>query len=375
MTENTTRPASPPSRDPLREIGVAAAALAEDAIKRVLIVDDEPTIRLALGKFLRSRGYEVDLAESGADAIALLREHKFALLICDLRMPGMSGLEVVPQAIAQDPDLGIIMLTAVNDASAATEALSSGAFDYLTKPVELNELQAAVERAMQRRTRGMERRAVDRLIRREVEIRTAELEREKEALRAMTVDVAETLINAMEAKDLYLRGHSHRVAELSAAIARELGFGEKLIDEIHLAARLHDIGKIGIREEVLHKAGALTEEEFNHVKDHVRIGVEILTPLRHLGDALRYIHDHHEHWDGTGYPRQLRGESISLGGRVLTAADAFDALTSKRAYREPMSAAASLDYLSTQAGRLLEPRMFNSLAAVVQKGIPGIPRP
>lgn len=375
MTENTTRPASPPSRDPLREIGVAAAALAEDAIKRVLIVDDEPTIRLALGKFLRSRGYEVDLAESGASAVALLREHKFALLICDLRMPGMSGLEVVPQAIAQDPDLGIIMLTAVNDASAATEALSSGAFDYLTKPVELNELQAAVERAMQRRTRGMERRAVDRLIRREVEIRTAELEREKEALRAMTVDVAETLINAMEAKDLYLRGHSHRVAELSAAIARELGFGEKLIDEIHLAARLHDIGKIGIREEVLHKAGALTEEEFNHVKDHVRIGVEILTPLRHLGDALRYIHDHHEHWNGTGYPRQLRGESISLGGRVLTAADAFDALTSKRAYREPMSAAASLDYLSTQAGRLLEPRMFNSLAAVVQKGIPGIPRP
>src|SRR5690606_13791486 len=120
---------------------------------------------------------------------------------------------------------------AVNDASAATEALSSGAFDYLTKPVELNELQAAGERAMQRRTRGMERRAVDRLMRREVEIRTAGLEREKEALRAMTVDVAETLINAMEAKDLYLRGHSHRVAEVSAAIARELAFGEKLIDE------------------------------------------------------------------------------------------------------------------------------------------------
>jgi response regulator RpfG family c-di-GMP phosphodiesterase len=286
----------------------------------------------------------------------------------------MSGLEILPQALARDPDLGIIMLTAVNDATTATEALSSGAFDYLTKPVELADLQAALERALSRRTRGMERRAVDRLIREEVSARTAELEKEKEALRDMTVNIAETLINAMEAKDEYLRGHSHRVADLAAAIATELGIASEIIDTIHVAGRLHDIGKIGIRETVLNKAGPLTPEEFEHVKDHVRIGIEILTPLRHLGSALRYIHDHHEHWDGSGYPRGLSGNDISLGGRVLTAADAFDALTSQRAYREPMTAAASLDYLRTQAGRLLEPRMFEALAEVIAAAPPGLHR-
>ena len=355
----------------LRAIDRAAAALADDSVKRVLIVDDEETIRLALGRFLRNRGYEVDLAPSGQHAIELLNERKYAVMLCDLRMPGMSGLEILPQALAREPDLGVIMLTAVNDAGTATEALSSGAFDYLTKPVELADLQNALERALSRRTRGMERRAVDRLIREEVAIRTAELEQEKEALRDMTVNIAETLINAMEAKDVYLRGHSHRVADLSAAIARQLGISDPIIDSIHLAGRLHDIGKIGIREAVLNKAGPLTAEEFEHVKDHVRIGIEILSPLRHLGSSLRFIHDHHEHWDGSGYPRGLSGEEISLGGRILTAADSFDALTSQRAYRDPMTARASLDYLRTQSGRLLEPRMYGALVEVVNTGFPG----
>jgi putative two-component system response regulator len=235
------------------------------------------------------------------------------------------------------------------------------------------DLQAAVERAMQRRTRGMERRAVDRLIRQEVAARTAELEAEKEALRDMTVDIAETLINAMEAKDVYLRGHSHRVADLAAAIGREIGLDDETVDLVHLGGRLHDVGKIGIREVILNKAGPLTPSEFAHVQDHVRIGIEILTPLRHLGPALVFIHDHHEHWDGTGYPRALAGEDISLGGRILTTADAFDALTSKRAYREPMSASTSLDYLRTQAGRLLEPRLYDALVAVIHAGLPGLP--
>jgi len=365
-SSTTARSGSEP--DPLGAIDRAAAALADDSVKRVLIIDDEETIRLALGRFLRSRGYDVDVAASGNAAIGFLDTRKYAVMLCDLRMPGMTGLEVLPQALARDPDLGIIMLTAVNDATSATEALSSGAFDYLTKPVELADLQAAVERALSRRTRGMERRAVDRLIREEVAARTVELEQEKEALRGMTVDIAETLINAMEAKDVYLRGHSHRVALLATAIARQLGFDQSIIDAVHVAGRLHDIGKIGIREAVLNKAGPLSPEEFEHVKDHVRIGIEILTPLRHLGSSLRFIHDHHEHWDGSGYPRSLGREDISLGGRILTAADAFDALTSKRAYREPMTASASLDYLRTQSGRLLEPRMYGALVQVITSG-------
>lgn len=361
--------------DPVGAIEAAGAALVDDTLRRILVVDDESTIRLALSRFLRTRGYEVELAESGTAALALLAQQRFSLMLCDLRMPGVSGLDVVPQALAQDPHLGIIMLTAVNDAQSATEALSNGAFDYLTKPVELTDLEAAVNRAAARRTRAMERQAVDRLIREEVSARTIELEREKGALRQLTVSIAETLINAMEAKDVYLRGHSHRVAVLAAAIATELGLGQDTVERIQQAGRLHDVGKIGIREAVLNKPGPLTTEEFAHVKDHVRIGLEILSPLRHLGDALLYIRDHHEHWDGKGYPFQRSGAEITLGGRILTAADAFDALTSKRAYRDPMSVRGTVDYLRGQAGALLDPTVCEALIGVIQRGeTPGIPR-
>ena len=364
-----------PVHDPIVAIEAAGAALAQDSVRRILVVDDEATIRLALSRFLRTRGFEVELADSGAAALEMLARDRFSLMLCDLRMPGISGLDVVPRALALDTELGIIMLTAVNDAASATEALSGGAFDYLTKPVELPDLQAAVERAMIRRVRNVERRAVDRLIREEVALRTDQIEREKEALRRMTVSVAETLINAMEAKDMYLRGHSHRVADIAAAIAMHIELEAAAVDAIHTAGRLHDVGKIGIREVVLNKPGPLTHEEFAHVKDHVRIGLDILSPLRHLGDSLLYIRDHHEHWDGSGYPFGRTAEDITIGGRILTAADAFDALTSQRAYRDPMTAATTLDYLHTQAGRLLEPRMYDALNAVVRGGtVKGIPR-
>ena len=269
------------------EIDAAAAAMADDELRRVLVVDDELTIRLALSRFLRSRGYEVETAESGTLAIQILRANRFALMICDVRMPGVSGLDVVPRALEVDPDMGIVMLTAVNDATSATDALSSGAFDYLTKPVELTDLQASVERALAKRLRSMERRAVDRLIREEVAARTIDLEREKSALRALTVSIAETLINAMEAKDVYLRGHSHRVSELGAAVAAELGLSMQEQEYVRTAGRLHDVGKIGISEEILNKAGPLTVEEFAHIKGHVRIGMDILAPLQHLGPGAR----------------------------------------------------------------------------------------
>ena len=364
-----------PATDTLLAIDARATALADDALRRILVVDDELTIRIALSRFLKTRGFEVETADSGDAALEALRASRFSLMVCDLRMPGTSGLTVVPRALEIDHDLGIIMLTAVNDATSATDALSSGAFDYLTKPVELMDLQAAVERALLRRLRAMERRAVDRLIREEVAARTIDLEREKGALRALTVSVAETLINAMEAKDVYLRGHSHRVAEVGAAVAIELGLTGADVESVRIAGRLHDVGKIGIREAVLNKDGPLTDDEFAHVKDHVRIGMDILAPLQHLGSALGFIQDHHEHWDGKGYPRGVAGEAITLGGRILTAADAFDALTSKRAYRDPMSPSATLDYLRTQTGRLLDPRAYDALGAVIRRGdIPGIPR-
>jgi HD-GYP domain-containing protein (c-di-GMP phosphodiesterase class II) len=178
----------------------------------------------------------------------------------------------------------------------------------------------------------------------------------------------ETLINAMEAKDIYLRGHSQRVAALGASIADQLGLDPDTVENVRMAGRIHDVGKIGIREEILNKPGKLTPDEFAHIKDHVRIGMEILAPLKHIGAALRFVHDHHEHHDGTGYPRGLKDEQISIGGKILVAADAFDALTSKRAYREPLTQEDTLKLLEQHVNRLLDPRVFAALKSVVGRG-------
>jgi response regulator RpfG family c-di-GMP phosphodiesterase len=333
----------------------------------VLVVDDEETIRIALGKFLRNRGFVVTTAGSGAEALERLQGHAFQVLLCDVRMPRMNGIEVVGSALEIDPHLAVIMLTAVNDAPTATEALARGAADYLIKPVELADLHQAVRRALQRREQQLEKQRVERRIREEVSQRTAELEREKLSLRNLTVGIAETLINAMEAKDVYLRGHSQRVAEFGSQIAAHLGLSSDLVDAVHLAGRLHDVGKIGIREEVLNKPARLTDEEFSHIKDHVRIGIEILAPLQHLGIVLEFVHDHHEHMDGSGYPRGRHGDEISIGGRILTASDAFDALTSKRAYRDPMTPDEALAHLGRDVGDFLDPAVYDALQQVVRR--------
>jgi len=237
------------------------------------------------------------------------------------------------------------------------------------KPVELADLQQAVDRALRKRDELIDLRRVDMLIREEVALRTAELEMEKESLRLMSVSIAETLINAMEAKDLYLRGHSQRVAELAGHLAEELGLDETTCEDLRVAGRLHDVGKIGIREAILNKPDRLTLEEFEHVKRHVQIGLDILAPLFHIKNPLHYVKHHHERWDGAGYPQGLAGEDIPMGARILCAADTFDALTSKRAYREPLAPVAALEHLRIDSGKQFDPSVYDALVRVILKRV------
>jgi putative nucleotidyltransferase with HDIG domain len=334
---------------------------------RILVVEDEEAVRGAFHRFLRSRGYDVQVAESAEAGLEALASERFTVALFDIHLPGMTGIEAVPAALTTDPELAIVMLTAVDDAMTATAAIGRGAIDYLVKPIELADLESAVKRAVHRRTLHIEQQRVERMIREEVVLRTAELEKEKQALRELTMSIARSLINAMEAKDLYLRGHSHRVAELGASIAEELGLDADTVEHVRLAGQLHDVGKIGIRESVLNKPDKLTVQEFEHVKDHVRMGMEILAPLTHLDRVLGFVHDHHEHWDGGGYPRGLKGQAISIGGRILAAADAFDAVTSRRAYREALTQGAAIEYLKTHVGTLLDPSVYAALKSVVER--------
>jgi putative two-component system response regulator len=334
---------------------------------QILVVDDEEPIRSALKKFLTQQQFEVYAAGTGEEALEQLRRHRIALMLCDIRMPGTSGVDLVPQAIEAEPDLAILMLTAVNDATSAALCMQRGAMDYLTKPIELADLGRAVQRALRRRELQLENRQLNQWLKEEVTTRSAELHRERMKLERISIATLEALVNALEAKDPYMRGHSARVADLSATIANQLGLPEEQVETIRVAGRLHDIGKIGTRESVLNKQGALTPEEFEHVKQHVVIGSQILAPLAHLGNIIPAVRGHHERWDGSGYPDALRGDEIPLAARIIGAAEVFDALSTSRAYQEKMTAEQAVTRLADLSGSVVDPKVYEALAAVVAR--------
>jgi putative nucleotidyltransferase with HDIG domain len=197
--------------------------------------------------------------------------------------------------------------------------------------------------------------------------RTADLERERANLQQVAVATLEALVNALEAKDPYLRGHSARVADMAASVAAELKLSDDEIDAVRTAGRLHDIGKIGVREEIITKQGPLTDPEFEEVKRHTTIGAEILAPLLHLGPVIEYVRNHHERWDGKGYPDGLKGEAIPLGARIIGTVEIYDALATSRSYQEKMSPELAVERLGDLAGTVLDPKVLRALRSVVAR--------
>src|SRR5436305_2592238 len=332
---------------------------------QILVVDDEEPIRNALKKFLQQQQFDVYAAGSGDEALQQLKRHRIALMLCDIRMPGTSGVDLVPAAIEIEPELAILMLTAVNDATSAALCMQRGAMDYLTKPIELADLGRAVQRALKRREMLLENRQLNQWLKEQVTTQSAELQHARMKLERLSIATLEALVNALEAKDPYMRGHSARVADLSATIAHELGMSDEDVEHVRVAGRLHDIGKIGTRESVLNKQGALAAEEFEHVKQHVLIGSQILAPLSHLGDIMPAVRAHHERWDGTGYPDGLRGEAIPLAARIIAAVEVYDALSTSRAYQEKMTAEHAVQRMADLSGTVLDPAVYDALATIV----------
>lgn len=332
----------------------------------VLVVDDEEPIRTALRKFLTQQGYEVATAADGREALAVLHRQKVACMLLDVRLPGVSGVDLVPQIMEMEPNLALLMLTAVNDATSAALCMQRGAMDYLTKPIELNELAKAIQRALRRRATILEQQNLNQWLKEEVAVRSAEVRSERAKLERLSVATLEALVNALEAKDPYLRGHSARVADLSASVASEMGLPDEQVEAMRMAGRLHDIGKIGIREEVLNKQGPLTSEEYEQVKQHVVIGSQILAPLAHLKDIIAIVRSHHERWDGQGYPDRLEGENIPIGARILGAAEIYDALTTSRPYQEKMTPELAVERMRDLVDTALDPKVHDALETVVR---------
>lgn len=331
----------------------------------VLVVDDEESIRNALSRFLTGQGFEVSLASTGEEALEVLRRRKITCMLLDVNLPGLSGIDLVPRVMEAEPDIALLMLTAVNDATAAALCMQRGALDYLTKPIDLDVLSRAIQRALARRHTRIEDQQINRWLKEEVAVRSAEVRAERANLERISVATLEALVNALEAKDPYLRGHSARVADFAATIAAEMGLDDESVEKVRTAGRLHDIGKIGIREEVLSKQGPLTDDEYEHVKQHVLVGSQILAPLVHLQEVITYVRSHHERWDGFGYPDRLSGEHIPLGGRIIAAAEIYDALTTARPYQEKMSPDIAVERMRDLVGTVLDPAVHRALEAVV----------
>jgi len=338
-----------------------------DELTGLLVVDDEEAICTALKRFLTGQGYDVYTAGTGAEALQAVRRYKLACVLLDVRLPDSNGVDLVPQILEQEPNVAILMLTAVNDAASATLCMQRGATDYLTKPVDLADLGRAIQRALRRRETQIESAKINQWLKEEVALRTAELRMERANLERISVNTLEALVNALEAKDSYLRGHSARVADFAAMVAGEMGLPDDQIEAIRTAGRLHDIGKIGIREEILNKQGPLTDEEFEHVKTHPVVGSDIIAPLTHLGRVIQYVRSHHERWDGRGYPDGLAGEAIPMGARIIGVVEIYDALTTSRPYQEKMVPELAVERLRDLIGTVVDPEVYRALQAVVAR--------
>lgn len=307
----------------------------------ILLVDDEMIVRRLLHQKLANEGYECLEASSADEALGFIRENTaIALVISDMKMPGKTGVELLAEIKAHYSDIGVIMATAVTETATAIECMKQGAYDYLTKPFKLDEVVFSVWRALEKRRLQLENREYRRSLEDKVEIQA-------EKIRSSFFNSITSLAYALDAKDGYTAGHSQRVSEMAVGIAVEMGLSPTLVEQIRLAGMVHDIGKIGIEGNVLHKPGILSPEERQEMEKHPAIGERILKPVVEDVEILAMVRNHHERWDGVGYPDKLAGESIPLGARIMALADTFDAMTSERPYR----AAKSIDYAMDEIRR------------------------
>ncbi len=335
-----------------------------DAVRhRCLIVDDEPRLRQALSRLMQADGFVCSEAGSVRDALDLLEKQPVELLLSDMRMSGMDGTELLRRVRGRWPDIAVVMITAVTEVEVAVECLAIGAMDYISKPFVLEEVRARVAQAMEKRRLIIENREH----RERLEERVAEQARRIEELFLVSV---QTLVEALELKDRYTRGHSGRVSHYASAVARLLGLPPETTRLIELGGQLHDVGKIGVREEVLNKPGPLSAEEYDHIMSHPLLGWRILQPL--LGDApviLNIIRSHHERFDGVGVPDGLAGTDIPVEARIIAVVDAFDAMLSRRPYRDGLSRAEAVAELTRCAGSQFDPEIVDCLVRVLESGL------
>ena len=324
--------------------------MSRDIKSRILIVDDEQDISDVLFDLL-SEEYECASVGSAENAIQRLAESQFDLVISDITMPGMSGLDMLPHVRSISPNTVVVMISGVQTVESAIEALRLGAFDYLMKPFDLRQVEAVVKRAIEHHELLTAKQRYENHLEELVEQRTAELDKALDSLEDAYRSTLKALTAALETRDSETHGHSERVVSYSLRLGREYGLDNRQMKALEFGSLLHDIGKIGVPDSILRKPAKLTEEEWVRMREHPTHGQQILRGIEFLEGAARVVAQHHEKWDGSGYPNGLKGEEIDLCARIFSVADAFDAMTSDRVYRRGKSYEVAAEELDAWAGK------------------------
>jgi len=330
---------------------------------RILIVDDELEITEILADLL-SEDYDCQKAGSAEQALVRLQQSEFHLVISDITMPGMSGLEMIPQVKALSPNTVVVMISGMQTVESAIGALRLGAFDYLMKPFDLRQVEAVVKRALEHHELIVAKQRYENHLEELVEQRTAELDRALDSLEEAYRSTLKALTTALETRDQETHGHSERVVSYSLRLGREYGLNREQMKALEFGSLLHDIGKIGVPDSILRKPAKLTEEEWVVMREHPMHGQQILRGIEFLQGASRVVAQHHEKWDGSGYPLGLIQEEIDVNARIFAVADAFDAITSDRVYRRGKAYEAAAKELDEWAGRQFDPKVVEAFHRV-----------
>jgi len=333
--------------------------------ERILVVDDEEAIREIVCSMLAASNYKCTQATSGLHALAILEsDQDFELMLSDLMMAELDGIGLLERTKERFPDMPVVMVTAVHDISVALAAIRNGAYDYLLKPFEREQLLATVRRALENRRLKLENRAYQSNLETLVAARTEQLRKAMGTLERSYDITLEALGDALDLKDAETEGHSKRVTAFTIAIARAIGLPADQIRVIARGAFLHDIGKMAIPDAILRKPGALTPEEITIMREHCYRGYQMLKKIPFLTEAAEIVYSHQERFDGTGYPRGLKAEEIPLGARLFSVADTLDAITSDRPYRPAQTVAAAREEIRRWSGRQFDPEVVKTFLAM-----------
>jgi response regulator RpfG family c-di-GMP phosphodiesterase len=345
---------------------------APPSVIRVLAVDDERAACKLIALMLSPPAFHCTTAPSGEEALRALQLERFDAVISDLQMPGIGGLELLAHVRRSYPNMAFLVTTGVDDVDVGVHAMRIGADDYLVKPLSEGVLLASLERALHKRHLEQQVENYRQRLEEMVAERTGQLRDALQRLETSYEDTLQALGAAIDLRDNETAGHSRRVCRYSLEMARAMGWSETQMGTLARGAHLHDIGKLGIPDSILLKPGPLTAEEWKLMQRHVEIGFDLVKDIAFLSDASEIVLTHHERYNGSGYPRGLKGEEILSGSRIFALADSFDAITSDRPYRRASSFESGRQTIQHHSGSLFDPEVVMVFLSIPEETWPAI---